>query len=239
MTTAICGHPGGRELRLVVEDAAEVVAVGEDLGLKGQEGAARVDEVEARQPVLRRDLLRAEVLLHREREVRAALHGRVVRDDHARPPLDRADAGDDAGRRRRAVVHVPRGERAELEERAVRVDEQVDALAGGQLAPRAMALDRRVAAAARDRADRSRSSATSAVMLAWRRSNVSSRTTRVPSVAIEASLARPPAGVRRSAGDSLVCVIAADDIGADARPVPGRPGAGDGVGGRGPTSKGA
>ena len=73
--------PERREARLVEEDAPEVVAIGEDLGLERQEGAARVDEVEAREAVLARDLLRAQVLLHRQRVVGAALDRRVVRDD--------------------------------------------------------------------------------------------------------------------------------------------------------------
>ena len=81
------------------------------------------------QPVLLGDLLRAQVLLHREREVRAALHGRVVREDHALAALDDADPGHDPGRRRLAVVELPRGERAELEERRARIDEPVDPLA--------------------------------------------------------------------------------------------------------------
>ena len=45
---------------------------------------------------------------------------------------------------------VPGGERRELEERGVRVDEPVDPLARGQLPARAVALDRALAAAARD-----------------------------------------------------------------------------------------
>jgi hypothetical protein len=72
-----------RHVGLVVEDAAEVVAVGEDLVLLRQEGAAGVDQVDAGQAVLLRDLLRAQVLLHRHRVVGAALHGGVVGDDHA------------------------------------------------------------------------------------------------------------------------------------------------------------
>jgi hypothetical protein len=74
-----------------------VVPVWEDLRLQREERAARVDEVEARESVLARDLLRAEVLLDRERVVRAALHGRVVRDDHALAALDDTDPGDDPG----------------------------------------------------------------------------------------------------------------------------------------------
>ena len=45
-------NPLGRHARLVEEDAAEVLAIGEDLGLQRQERAAGVDQVDARQPVL-------------------------------------------------------------------------------------------------------------------------------------------------------------------------------------------
>ncbi len=125
--------PERGQARLVEEDPAEVVAVGEDLGLKWEERAARVDEVDARQAVLAGDLLRAQVLLHGERVVRAALDRRVVRDDHALAALDDADAGDDARRRRVAVVELPGGERVQLEERGARVDEAVDPLPRRQL----------------------------------------------------------------------------------------------------------
>ena len=84
----------GREVGLVVEDAAEVVAVREDLVLPRQEGAARVDQVDAGEPVLLGDLLGPQVLLHRERVVGAALDGGVVGDDHAlqRPAPARSPA---------------------------------------------------------------------------------------------------------------------------------------------------
>ena len=88
MTTATCGMPGRRHAGLVVEDAAEVLAVGEDLVLQRQEGAARVDEVDARQAVLEGDLLGAQVLLHRDRKVGAALHRGVVGDDHRLAAVD-------------------------------------------------------------------------------------------------------------------------------------------------------
>ena len=76
----------------------------------------------------------AEVLLHREREVRAALHGRVVGDDHALAPLDDADSRHDACARRFAVVHLPGGERVQLEEGGAGIDEPVDPLPRRQLA---------------------------------------------------------------------------------------------------------
>ena len=127
-----------------------MVAVGEHLGLEGEERAARVDEVEAGQAVLACDLLCAQVLLHRERVVRAALHGRVVRDDHALPALDDADPRDDPGRRRVTVVELPGRERIQLQERRPRIDQPVDALARRELAARAVPLDRLLAAAGRD-----------------------------------------------------------------------------------------
>ena len=103
-TAAICGMPRGRQPRLVVEDAAEVVAIREDLVLHRQERAAGVDEVDAGQPVLERDLLRAQVLLHGERVVGAALDGRVVAHHHHVPAVHEADARDHPGAGRLAAV---------------------------------------------------------------------------------------------------------------------------------------
>ena len=100
-----CGHR-----RLVEEDPAEVLAVGEDLVLQRQERAAGVDEVDARQPVVQGHLLRAQVLLDRHRVVGAALDGRVVGDDHALAAAHAADAGDDPrarARRRRTCRARP------------------------------------------------------------------------------------------------------------------------------------
>ncbi len=110
-----------------------MVAVGEDLRLQRQEGAARVDEVDARQVVLLRHLLGSQVLLHGQREVGASLHGRVVRDDHALLALDHADAGHDPGGGRGAVVEIPGGERVQLQKRRAGIDEPVDPIAGRQL----------------------------------------------------------------------------------------------------------
>ena len=122
--------------RLVEEDAPEVLAVGEDLVLHRQERAARVHEVDARQAVVQRHLLRAQVLLDRHGVVGAALDRGVVGDDHAAAAVHRPDAGDDAGRRRVAVVELLGGERRELEERRAGIAEQLDALAHEQLAAR-------------------------------------------------------------------------------------------------------
>ena len=72
-----------RHLRLVVEDAAEMLAIGKHFVLARQERAARIDEIDARQRVLERDLLRAQMLLDGDRVVGAALDGRIVGDDDA------------------------------------------------------------------------------------------------------------------------------------------------------------
>ena len=130
----------GRHARLVEEDPAEVLAIGKDLGLQRQERAARIDEVDARQPVLERDLLRAEVLLHGHRVVGAALDRRVVGDDQHFAARDAADAGHEAGGRRLVVVHVERRQRRQLEKRRPGIEQPVDPLAHRQLALLAVAL---------------------------------------------------------------------------------------------------
>jgi hypothetical protein len=111
-----------------------VLAVGEDLVLERQERAAGVNQVHARQSVLRRNLLRAQMLLHGQREVRASLDRGVVRDDHAIAPLDHADPRDDAGAGRLPIVELPGRERVQLEKRRVGIAEPVDAFPRGQLA---------------------------------------------------------------------------------------------------------
>ena len=75
----------------------------------------------------------------------AAAHGRVVGGDQALDALDDADAGDDAGAD--GVVAAPGGQRRQLQERRVGVEEQLDPLAGQQLAAGVVALDVLLAAA--------------------------------------------------------------------------------------------
>ncbi len=143
----------GRQVRLVEEDPAEVVSIGEHIVLIRQVRAARIDEVHARQPVLGRDLLRAHVLLHRDRIVGAALDRRVVADDHALAAGDPADAGDEARARRIVVVHPVRGELRQLEERRARIEQLRDPIARQQLAARQMLVARGLTAAEREPVD--------------------------------------------------------------------------------------
>ena len=128
------GDPLRRHVRLVVERSAEVRAVGKYVVLKRQERPARIDEVDARQMVLGRDVLGPEVLLHRHREVGPALDGGVVGDDDALDPAHPADPGDEPCGWGVAVVHVPRRELRELEEGGARVEELAHPVAGEELA---------------------------------------------------------------------------------------------------------
>jgi hypothetical protein len=96
-----------------------------------------------------RDLLRAQMLLHRQRIVGAALHGGVVDDDHHLAALDAADAGDHAGGRCRRRT-CPRRRTGRSRGRASRVEQLRQPLARQQLAARHMALARFLRAAALD-----------------------------------------------------------------------------------------
>ena len=112
--------------------------------------AAGVDQVDAGQVVLARDLLRTQVFLHRHREVGAALDRGVVGNDHHFGAMHAADAGEDAGGRRGIVVHAARGERAEFQERRAGVEQRGDPLARQQLAALDVLRPRLLAAALGD-----------------------------------------------------------------------------------------
>ncbi len=129
-----------RHVGLVVEDAAEMGLVGEYLRPLRQVGAARIDQVDAGQPVLHRHFLGAEMLLHGHRIVGAALDRGVVADDGALNAADAADARDDTRARRLVVVHAHGGERRQLEERRAGIEQRPHALARQELAARDVAL---------------------------------------------------------------------------------------------------
>ena len=157
--------PLGRHARLVEEDAAEVLAIGEDLGLQRQERAAGVDEVDAGQAVLERDLLRAQVLLDGDRVVGAALDRRVVGDDQHLAARDAADAGDDArrrARRRRTCPQAASGDSSRNGEPGSS-SRSMRSRTGSLPCSRWRCEVLRAAALRAPRASRSRSSATSAL----------------------------------------------------------------------------
>ena len=125
---------------------AEAGAAGdEDLLLARQVGAAGLDEADPRQPVRRRDLLGAQVLAQRVGVAGAAADGRVGGADHALDPLDDADPvhlrGTDL------VLGSVGAEGADLEERRVAVEQELNSLAGQQPAAVVVALDALLTAA--------------------------------------------------------------------------------------------
>ena len=103
----------------------------------GRSAPRGLDERDGRQPVLGRDLRGAVGLAQRVRVHRAAADRGVVRGDEHLDAGDDADARDEGGAERE--LGAPGRERRELEERAVAVEQQLDALAGGELAAGAVA----------------------------------------------------------------------------------------------------
>jgi hypothetical protein len=99
--------------------------------------------------VLAGDLLRAQMLLHRERIVGAALHGGVIGDHHAFAAGDPADAGDQPRARQILAVHPLRRQRARAPGNGEPGSSSIDALAHQQLAGLAVLVARRGAAAER------------------------------------------------------------------------------------------
>ena len=124
----------GGHARVVAEDAAEVVLVGEDVFLKRKEDTGGVDEIEGGEVVLHRDVLGAEDLLGGHGEEGAGLHGGVVGDDHAEAAGDATEAGDDAccGRAAPFGIHLKSRERGEFEKIGAGIEKERDALAGGE-----------------------------------------------------------------------------------------------------------
>ena len=118
-----------------------MLSIGKDIGLQRQKRAAGVDEVNAGKVVLLRDLLRAEMFLHRDRKVRAALHRRVIADDEALALMHASDAGDDARGGRFVVIHAVRGKWGQLEKRRIRIEQRGDALAHRHLSLFTMSCD--------------------------------------------------------------------------------------------------
>ena len=82
----------GRHSRLIVENLAKMIFVGEDIILLGQEGTSRIYQVNAGQVVLFGNLLRPNVLLHSDRIVSTTLESEVIGNDHALSTVHISDA---------------------------------------------------------------------------------------------------------------------------------------------------
>ncbi len=128
------GDPVRRHAGLVEEDPAEMLAVREHLRLMRQIGAAGVDQIDARQMVFGRDLLRAQMLLDGHGIIGAALDGRIIGDDHRLAAMDQADPGNEPGAVNVPLIHTVSGERADFQKRRTGIDEARDAFARKQLA---------------------------------------------------------------------------------------------------------
>ena len=113
-----------------------MVTVREHFVLIRQIRAARIDQINAGQVVLLGDFLRAQVLLDGQRVVGAAFDRGVVADDHAINAADAANADDQAGAGRVALVHAERGQWRDFEERRAGVEQHLHAVAWQQLAAR-------------------------------------------------------------------------------------------------------
>ena len=134
-----------RRLHVAVEDAA--VAVEADHALLDA-GAGAVVDADDRGPDLERQVHELVDLVGEHLAERAAEHREVLREHEDLAAVDRAPAADDAvgvGPVVEARLGRAAGQQVELVERP-RIEQQVDALAGQQLAPVVLALPRPVGA---------------------------------------------------------------------------------------------
>ncbi len=143
----------GGHIRLIIEAAAEMIAIREHILLVRQVGPARVNQIDTGEMVLQRHFLRPEMLLHRQRIVSPALHRRIVADDDAFAPLDPADTGDDPGGMDIPAIHIPGGHLAEFQKRRSGVEKPPHPLSRQEFAAREMLLPRPLAAALLDGCD--------------------------------------------------------------------------------------
>ena len=132
---------GGHD-RLVVEDPSEMLPVRKHLRLEREEHAPRVDQIDRREPVLERDLLSPDVLPDGDRVVGTPLHRGVVGDDHAFLAGNGSDPGHDARRGDLVLVETGAGERRELQEGRVGIEQPFDPLPHEELPSLALELDR-------------------------------------------------------------------------------------------------
>ena len=142
----------GAHDRVVAENAAEIVSVGEDVFLQRKKNAGGVDEINCGDAIFDGDILRANYFFRGHGEEGAGFYGGVVGDEHERAAADAGQAGDCAcaGRAAPFFVHFPGGVDAKLEELGAGVDEFLYAFAGGEAAFFVLGFDGLCAAADAD-----------------------------------------------------------------------------------------
>jgi hypothetical protein len=74
------------------------------------------------------------MLLYRHWQIRTALNGGVIGDDHARDPLNNADPGDDPGSRPNTIVESGASQLSHLKKCRARVDQVRDPVMDKELA---------------------------------------------------------------------------------------------------------
>ena len=110
---------------------------------------ARINQVNAWQPVLASNLLGPQVLLDGDRVIGPAFDRRVITNHDTFAPGDATDPRDQSRRRRFCVVHAKRSQRGTLEKRAARIEQLINPLARQQLSTRQMTRSGGLAAAPR------------------------------------------------------------------------------------------
>src|SRR5204862_1337969 len=102
--------------------------VGKNFVLHRKKDARRIDQVNNWERGFERDPLRADQFLGGGGEKRAGLHGRIVRDDHARHAADIADSSDRARGRDFSplLVHFVSGPKSNFEKRRILIEQLTD-----------------------------------------------------------------------------------------------------------------
>jgi len=127
--------------RVVIEDARGAVLPRENAALVWQIHAGRVDQIDDRDALAHRDLLRAQDFLDRFGPPAARFDGRIVRHHDHGPPVHAAHAGHHARAGRLAVVLIVGDEQTHFEPRSARVEQARHPLARRELFLFVLALD--------------------------------------------------------------------------------------------------
>ena len=102
-------NPLGAKIRLIVKNSAEVITVRKCSRLFRQKNSAGIHKINARQMILHRDFLRAQMLLDRHREIRSAFDGRIVCHYEHFASVHHADSRHHARTGSFVVIHSVRG----------------------------------------------------------------------------------------------------------------------------------
>ena len=87
---------------------SEVIAIWKHFCLKRQKRTARIDKINAWQPVFGRDLLRAKMLFHCHGKISTALNCGVVRNNHTVLTADDSDSRHNSRTWGSAIIEAPR-----------------------------------------------------------------------------------------------------------------------------------